>query len=68
MKLLTIDEAASLLRVSVHFLYDHTNPKRDGGQPVPHRKLGSKTLFLENELLDWIEKGCGQSNTEKRRQ
>ena len=48
MPLLTIKEAAGLLRVKVTWLYERTRTNQ-----VPHVKLGKYLRFDEDELLAW---------------
>jgi excisionase family DNA binding protein len=47
--LLSVTEAAQVLRVSVHTLYGWTAEGR-----VPHVKLGRRTLFRPKELERWV--------------
>jgi len=49
-EVLTITEAASLLRCSRSFLHKATH---DG--KVPHRRLGHEYRFLRSELLRWLD-------------
>jgi excisionase family DNA binding protein len=48
MPLLTIEEAAGLLRVKVTWLYERTRTNE-----VPHVKLGKYLRFDQDELLAW---------------
>jgi len=48
MPLLTIKEAAGLLRVKVTWLYERTRTNE-----VPHVKLGKYLRFDQDELLAW---------------
>ncbi len=48
MALLTIEEAAEILRVRVSWLYERT---RTNG--IPHLKLGKYLRFDQEELLAW---------------
>ncbi len=48
MTLLTIGEAAELLRVKISWLYDRTRTNE-----VPHLKLGKYLRFDRDELLAW---------------
>lgn len=48
MALLTIEEAAAMLRVKVSWLYERTRTN-----DVPHLKLGKYLRFDEDELRAW---------------
>jgi excisionase family DNA binding protein len=48
-KLLNTKEAAEYLGVSVFTIY-----KLSAGGQLPHYKVGSRTLFREEQLLDWL--------------
>jgi excisionase family DNA binding protein len=48
---LTVDEVAELLRVKKSWLYERTRLNQ-----IPHRKLGKYLLFLEEEVLEWVER------------
>ena len=53
-ELLTVQEAADLLRVPVSWVYDRT---RRGAIPV--RRLGNRLVRIpRQELLDWVDNGC----------
>jgi excisionase family DNA binding protein len=47
-KFLTVEEAATLLRVEPATIRNWVSQNR-----IPFRKAGTKTLFLLEELLDW---------------
>jgi excisionase family DNA binding protein len=49
MGLLTIEEAADLLRVKVSWLYERTRTNE-----IPHIKLGKYLRFDQGELLTWM--------------
>ncbi len=51
MALLTVEEAADLLRVKVSWLYERTRTNE-----VPHLKLGKYLRFDEDELLAWARR------------
>jgi excisionase family DNA binding protein len=64
MALLTVEEAADLLRVKISWLYERTRTNE-----VPHLKLGKYLRFDEEELWAWARqsrrggRGPGQSRT-----
>jgi excisionase family DNA binding protein len=64
MALLTVEEAADLLRVKVSWLYERTRTNE-----VPHLKLGKYLRFDEEELWAWARqsrrggRGPAQSRT-----
>ena len=47
--LLTVEEAADFTRLSTKTLYTYASQKR-----VPHIKLGSRLLFDQVKLEEWI--------------
>ena len=47
-RFLTVNEAASLLRLAPKSLYSLVSQRR-----VPFRKAGRRLLFLESELVEW---------------
>lgn len=49
MALLTIEEAADLLRVKLSWLYERTRTNE-----IPHTKLGKYLRFDDGELLAWM--------------
>lgn len=51
---LTTKEVAEILRVKERKVYDLA-----GAGNIPHRRITGKLLFPKDELLDWIESGCG---------
>ncbi len=50
MKLLNVNEAAELTRLSVSSLYTYVCRKT-----IPYYKVGARVLFSEEELYTWIE-------------
>jgi excisionase family DNA binding protein len=48
-QLLTVAEAAQLLRLAPKTLYSLVSQRR-----IPYRKAGRRLLFLESELIEWI--------------
>jgi len=49
-KLMSVQEAASFLRVSPKTLYAWVSQSR-----IPYRKAGRRVLFLQSELLAWTQ-------------
>jgi excisionase family DNA binding protein len=49
-KLLVMEEAALLLRISVSTLYDWVSERR-----IPFRKSGRITVFDRDEILEWTK-------------
>ncbi len=47
-RFLTVNEAATLLRLAPKSLYSLVSQRR-----VPFRKAGRRLLFLESELVEW---------------
>ena len=60
-KLLTVDEAASMLGRTTHAIYRLVERKR-----LPHRKYGRKVVFIESELATFIKDLPGISLEEVR--
>jgi excisionase family DNA binding protein len=48
---LSIKEVAQLTHKSINTLYSLTSKHK-----IPHYKNGNKLLFMENEVMDWINK------------
>lgn len=61
-RLLTCDQAATLLNVKPSWIYERT---RQPGA-IPHRRLGRQVRFLESELLEWVDAGCPSKNCRPR--
>jgi excisionase family DNA binding protein len=53
-ELLTVSEAAALLKVPMSWVYERT--RRRGLERIPHFKLGKYLRFSQRELLDWLER------------
>jgi excisionase family DNA binding protein len=63
-KLLTIEEAISLLRISKPTIYRLTSQRK-----IPFIKIGECVRFLETRLMQWIEQQAvepGKSHEPKR--
>jgi len=52
-RLLGPQELASLLGVSVSFVYDRT--RRNAGDPIPHFKLGKYVRFDLEQVQEWLQ-------------
>ena len=52
--LLTVEELASLLKVSKAWIYQHV--RRRERDPLPHIKLGKYLRFSRSEVLNYLEK------------
>ncbi len=52
-KLLNPEEASKILRVSVNTLKSW---RCTGKENVPYIKIGSKVLYPEEDLFDWLQK------------
>lgn len=50
-RLLTIEEVATLTRLSKATLYAYVSRR-----VIPHVKLGTRTMFTEQEVEHWIRK------------
>lgn len=48
--LINVQEAAALLNLAVHTLYEKTSSRL-----IPHYKHGKKLMFKKSELLAWIQ-------------
>lgn len=59
-RLLTIEEIADYLRISVHVLYKMAQQDR-----IPAFKVANKWRFRRNEIDSWIEKGRKKKRTRK---
>lgn len=51
-QVLTVPEAAAILRISVR-----TVRKRIANGTIPHKRIGKCIRFSRNELLAWVERG-----------
>jgi|GEM_PF-2402542 excisionase family DNA binding protein len=52
--LLTVEEVAELLKVSVSWVYDRTRSR--GVNRIPGFRLGKYWRFQESEVLAWLER------------
>jgi excisionase family DNA binding protein len=51
-QILTVQEAAALLRVPKSWIYERT--RRRGIERIPHKKLGKYLRFQEDEVRNWF--------------
>ena len=51
-QIMTVEEAAALLRVPKSWIYERT--RRRGIERIPHKKLGKYLRFQENEVRNWF--------------
>jgi excisionase family DNA binding protein len=51
-QIMTVGEAATMLRVPKSWIYERT--RRRGIERIPHKKLGKYLRFQENELRNWF--------------
>ena len=58
-KLLTIQEAGELLKLSVPTLYGYVSKKE-----IPFSKKGKRLYFSKQQLFDWIQEGRKKTNAE----
>jgi len=58
-QLLTIQEAAEFLKVTVPSLYSKVSRKE-----IPVNKPGRRLYFYKNDLLDWVRANKKKTNTE----
>ena len=60
MEILTVNEVASLLRVSIWHVYELTQPRTKSGDirehPLPCLRFGKSVRFRRSDLEAWIEK------------
>ena len=50
-RFLTVEEVAELLRVSPRSIYDWVSQ-----DSIPHHKAGRRTIFLLEEVIEWVSK------------
>jgi excisionase family DNA binding protein len=58
-EILTIDEVASLLRVSKRSIYEWVSARgreRMGSNPFPVLRIGDRVLFVKEDVLAWINR------------
>jgi len=46
--ILTVEEVATMLRIKVRTVYEMVSQNR-----IPYRKVGRRTVFLLDEILEW---------------
>jgi excisionase family DNA binding protein len=51
-QIMTVEEAAALLRVPKSWIYERT--RRRGIERIPHKKLGKYLRFQEDEVRNWF--------------
>jgi excisionase family DNA binding protein len=51
-QIMTVGEAATMLRVPKSWIYERT--RRRGAEQIPHKKLGKYLRFQENALRIWF--------------
>jgi excisionase family DNA binding protein len=57
--ILTIDECASLLRVSKRSIYEYVSARgrdRMKHNPFPVLRIGDRVLFVREDILAWINR------------
>ncbi|ASQ90963.1 excisionase [Prosthecochloris sp. GSB1] len=59
-QLLTVSEAADLLRLSVHTIYSLVQKNQ-----IPYMKKTKRLYFSEKELTEWLENGRVYSQSER---
>ena len=47
-KVLNVKEVAELLRIKTRTVYEMVSQRR-----IPYRKVGDRTIFLLDEILEW---------------
>lgn len=58
-ELLTIQQAAEILKLSVPTIYGLVSRTE-----IPHAKKGKRLYFSKQELLDWVQSGRKKTNAE----
>lgn len=53
-ELLTVDEIARKLNISVSWIY--SNAREKGDNSIPHLKIGKYIRFQEDDVRQWLEK------------
>lgn len=56
---LTVEEAASFLRIGRNALYDAI-----GRGEVPHRRIGKTIRLSRGALVRWLGRSCGAASTQ----
>jgi excisionase family DNA binding protein len=57
-ELLTVDELASLLKVSKSWVYEHTRSGRGRFDRLPHIRLGKYVRFDSRAVRTFLERRC----------
>jgi excisionase family DNA binding protein len=58
-ELLTVDDVATLLKVSRSWVYEHTRSRRKSpSECLPHMKVGKYVRFEARALRAFLEKKC----------
>ncbi len=52
-QIMTVDEAATMLRVPKSWVYERT--RRRGAEQIPHIKLGKYLRFERASIRTWVE-------------
>jgi excisionase family DNA binding protein len=52
LRILTVDDVATLLRVPKTWVYEHSRLR--GRRRIPHKKLGKYLRFAEQEVQAWF--------------
>jgi excisionase family DNA binding protein len=53
LQIMTVDEAATMLRVPKSWVYERT--RRRGAEQIPHIKLGKYLRFERASIRTWVE-------------
>jgi predicted DNA-binding transcriptional regulator AlpA len=60
MEIMTVDEVATMLRLSKSHVYGLTHPRTRSGDkrddPLPVLRIGAAVRFIRKDVEDWIEK------------
>lgn len=48
---MTIKQLSEMIHLSMSTIY-----KRTSAHKIPHIKIGGKLLFVEEEIMDWLQK------------
>jgi excisionase family DNA binding protein len=66
-EVLTVAEAAALLKVPISSIYEWTRHRGSGrGTPLPHRKVGKYIRLIKQEVEAWLLTLPQSPNTRKR--
>jgi excisionase family DNA binding protein len=58
-KYMTVEETAQLLNVKKSWVYERTRAKT-----IPVRKIGHHVRIPRQELIEWIDDGCGADSNQ----